>query len=54
MPDAALDWSPGTVTCNRDRLAILDASGTPAGLLYIVPLGVIFRDKPQNISSGRP
>jgi len=41
------------VDCDRMcvGIATLDSSGTLAGLLYIVPLGVIFRDKPQTIFS---
>ena len=35
-------------------LTILDASDTPAGFLYIVPFGTIFRDKLEKISLWSP
>jgi hypothetical protein len=51
LSDVALDLSQERHPAIATGLTILDASDTPAGFLYIVPLGVIFRDKPQRILS---
>jgi hypothetical protein len=48
-PDAALDRSQERHPAIATGLTILDASDTPAGFLYIVLVGTIFRDKPNKL-----